>query len=105
MEITKVVFLDKEYFSKCMKLLCNTFDKDFTQEQAVAYYATLKECSNDQMQFMTKKVCEEDTFFPKPADLLKKLKTKGLYAEPQKQIYQGQAFTKEEAKEILNNIF
>lgn len=66
--------LDHEYFIKCMKLLCNTFDRPFTQEQATAYYATLKDYNKEQMQFMTKKVCEEDTFFPKPANLLEKLK-------------------------------
>lgn len=65
--------LDVNHFTKCMKLLCNTYDKQFTKEQASAYYTILKDYNEEQMNFMTKKVIEEDTYFPRPANLISKL--------------------------------
>lgn len=67
------MMLDKNYYIVCMKMLCNSFDKSFSQEQAEAYYTALGKFSEKQMMYMTKKVIEEDVFFPRPANLIVKL--------------------------------
>lgn len=66
--------LDKEYFTKCIKLLANAFDKPVTEEQMVAYYSILKDLNKEQMQFATKKIMEENKYFPRISDFHDKLK-------------------------------
>lgn len=85
--------LDKNYFINCMKMLCNTYDKNFTQEQAESYYAIFRDYNQKQMQFMTKKVIEEDTFFPRPANLLEKLKQLDVTIESKADEFVGHTMT------------
>lgn len=66
--------LDKNYFIGCMKMLCSAYDKDFSEQQIETYYMVLNEYSEKQFMYMVKKVIEEDTFFPRPANLIEKLK-------------------------------
>lgn len=66
--------LDKDYFVKCLKLLCTSFDKEFSEQQMIAYYSILKDLSEVQMQYATKRIMEEDKYFPRISNFYDKLK-------------------------------
>lgn len=85
--------LDINHFTRCMKMLCDGYDKDFNEQQAKVYYAVLKDYNDKQMTFMTKKVLEEDTFFPKISNLLDKLKQLDVTIESKADEFVGHTMT------------